>query len=1251
MAPTVEQTAKPKDTAQRSAPASLPLTGQQTEVRRALTGLPIVAPGEYRVAPSPDGGVAIYFNPLDVQGWTSPLAEAFARYVSQVFPGATRAEAEACAKANGVTWIHEIPKNVTHLPSVPVTFLGPLHANVKSWFKDHRPDIHPVEPAGRLLSLDGREGSREAIPTFDPQGALVIAPEEAAYVLGSTVRIKLEFTGEAVRRAFNYNSASAFFDWSVTDATGKEVLSGPLLEGWGARDVEIGLDKAKLFAGQRYTLRVAVTSRWFRRSPFRPEPVSFLTATEEQRNRDVFEALLGEQGAPFERVNGQLQLKQGARPATIEDEMDQASYWLGWIAGLEKKHSITADQAEEYRAVFTQRKAHLAEKRKLVSGSLPYYAFGTLIDATSSAHTKLSLAVYGQQEQEGETFRHTFRAVDSTLSPNDPPVYTGTGEGESPAVAERAALADLLADWRSHNDYPDGTVHLGIRLRDGSVREETMNTRHAKKVVKRNAGRVAMGLGAVGLGISVYTGGTTAPPALAALETGVGLAATGATLLDVGLRLEERLSTQTQRADSQALLDALAVASLGVGKWAQMARAAKPAAGGKFVLPIFGLDASQMAVMGVQTHAQIQEIDLRYEQQMAGASEEKKGELARERDAEIKGLMTEAIVNGGIAVVPVAKGAVELVDLGIAHAAAAPHIEPAPHVEATPHTEPAPHLETEPLRVAPAPERSAPPKVQEPPRVQEPLSLESLKIEPLKLEDLPAPRPVASFTMMHESFRQAEIKPGELRYHFETFLRREIENPASETRRAQATEHSERMLALDNRYKDTFKVEKELLEAKREALNPPEGETPEPFDEAAHQEALARNEAERQRVVAESTPLMEPMRQHASQLLAQDLGGTPAQHRALLERMTPPEVRGLAQELGRERLVKLLDAGSPAVERFLNARRLSRLNSAGRARLLQILELHRAGTLDDAGLVAALDESIAFLTLYPNGLRGDFRRMAADFDPTAPVTPVEKLSTAELYQRMHAGEKEAAEEMELRRQSLSSEALQKAAQQAEKSAKQAWKSRLKDDARRAREEKTRLRDLLSQRNLLLEKTGVEQGPYVSRPEMRVLLEEAIQKHRTVPRIDTPMSDADVEGGTLGAASASHLPQSEPFLGRSPAAHAEGEESTINPRYKSPSRTTAAHGHAEQTLAGDIANATDELIAAGKLTQADLAGHTVWMLIDQEVCSYCAAGLESPVAPGVLAQFSQDYPLLTIQIKNLRTSDLMILRGGRRINSQ
>jgi hypothetical protein len=496
------------------------------------------------------------------------------------------------------------------------------------------------------------------------------------------------------------------------------------------------------------------------------------------------------------------------------------------------------------------------------------------------------------------------------------------------------------------------------------------------------------------------------------------------------------------------------------------------------------------------------------------------------------------------------------------------------------------------------------------------------------------------------------VKPGALRNSYETFLRAEIERPATEARRTQASFVMESVSRLDREYRDIEKLARHFEEIERLALEPPKpGEAPAAFDAEAHQAAVAGNEAARQKVLADTAPLAGTLRQQAAEALAADLGGTPAQLHELLGRVHPAEARGLYHEIGKEGFAKLLAAGSDNLTRFLAARERTALVPAGRARLLEILRLHTAGTLDDVRLGSALSEALDFLALYPNGVQGDFRRLAAAFDPNVKLSPTEALSTADLYIKAQSRDPEAAHELDLRRKSLAASELQAAAQRAESEARLARKERRKDDARAARAEETRLRTLLSERNLLLEGQSGNQGPFTSHPELRVVLERDIQQARVVPRFDIPVSDDAVVGGTVGAARTDipGIDPGKPVIGRSPLAHAEGEASTINPRYQSPADTPAAKGHAEQTLTGNLANEIDQLIAGGKLTQGDLQGKTVWMLIDQEVCSYCASGLDSPVAPGVLAQFSQEYPLLTIQIKNLRTSDLLILRGGRRIN--
>jgi hypothetical protein len=1250
-----------------------------------------LAASEYELERLEDGGVTLYFNPKDVIGWKDRLSESFGRYIGHVFPGATHEEAMACARDLHVFWVTKLPDDVSSQPYVPVTFQGTLHAGVIAWFRDRRPDLAAEEPAPGTFRLADTApgagepgGEREQLNTFDPQGSILIDPNVGTLVLGSTVRARLEFTGEAVRRAFNYSSGSVFFDWSVRDVQGNEVLSGPLAEGYGDRVWELELDDAVLEAGERYTLSVKAASRWFRSGTFTPAPVTFVAVPEEQRAGEVFDLLLADpaQAAPFERVDGELRLKAGARAATVDEEIGNATFWLGVIKGLEDAGKISAEQAKKYRSLLTGRKEHLEEKRDLLRGATPYVAFGTLLDAESSAYMRLNIAVYGEERREGQTVRCILRLVDSTLAADDPPVYETEAGREaadvSPAAlaaasqaAEAAAFTALLDKWQSLNNYPDGKVDLAVRLADGGVRRLSTTTRNLRKPVKRNAGRVAMVAGGVALGASLYTGGTTAPAGVALVEGGAALLAAGATLTDVALRVEERVKTSTLRADSQLALDAMQVASLALGGWGQLMKNARPVGKG-FVLASVGLDAGQLVVMNAQVRQQIRGIELRYEQRMQGAGDEQRRKLEQQRDDEISAAMGEAVVSSGISIVAVGKGVADLASLP-AHAPAGgkPPVHeggsapppPPPPVHEAPPPAPAPPPAIHPPVEAPAP---APAAVKAP----EPAPVAPVKVEAPEAPaptpspeapapEAPAPQPVykaPELTAPAPAPVQAKllkpVKPGELRHAHDTHLRREAAHPTSEVRRAAAAESTEKLAALDRRYREVEKVTRQLEEAERVAKLPPQpGEAPVVFDEKAHQAAVALNEAERVKIMTEAGPLAGALRKQASEALAADLGGTAEQIHGLLEELHPAAVRGLHHELGGERFTKLLDAGPERVGAYIEMHRETALVPAARERLLEILDAHKSGALDEAGLGQALGESRDFLNDFPNGVKGDFRRMAAGSDPTAKVSPVEALPTQELFARAQAGDVEAAHELDLRQRSLGSASLQTAAQQAEESAKLARKAGAKLDAKRFRAQQERLRSILGLRNPLLEGQAATQGPFTQRPEMRATLEEDIKKSRVVRRVDIPVSDDAVVGGTVGAARTDipGIDPDKPTIGRSPLAHGPKEASTINPRYQSPADTVAAKGHAEQTLTGNLANEIDQLIADGKLTQGDLKGKTVWMLIDQEVCSYCASGLDSPVAPGVLAQFSQEYPLLTIQIKNLRTSDLLILQGGRKIN--
>jgi hypothetical protein len=103
-------------------------------------------------------------------------------------------------------------------------------------------------------------------------------------------------------------------------------------------------------------------------------------------------------------------------------------------------------------------------------------------------------------------------------------------------------------------------------------------------------------------------------------------------------------------------------------------------------------------------------------------------------------------------------------------------------------------------------------------------------------------------------------------------------------------------------------------------------------------------------------------------------------------------------------------------------------------------------------------------------------------------------------------------------------------------------------------------------------------------------------------------------------------------------------SSTDDMYKPPNDFPSAQGHAEQNLAGKLNRA---IVAAGLDKQSGgLDGKTVWILVEQEVCQSCKAGLYGQSAgAGVLKQFSKDFPALTIEILNSDSSEVLRIRGG------
>ena len=134
-------------------------------------------------------------------------------------------------------------------------------------------------------------------------------------------------------------------------------------------------------------------------------------------------------------------------------------------------------------------------------------------------------------------------------------------------------------------------------------------------------------------------------------------------------------------------------------------------------------------------------------------------------------------------------------------------------------------------------------------------------------------------------------------------------------------------------------------------------------------------------------------------------------------------------------------------------------------------------------------------------------------------------------------------------------------------------------------------------------------------------------------------------GTLGALETDipgvkgHLVRGSPEAPR-PVAPKGQAPRTYQPPGNQPDQ---AQFHAEEQLLNDLA----QRIARQRLKPKDLDGKRVRIAVDQEVCSVCASGVHGDAMAGVLVQFSQRYPGLTIEVVDIRSGHYDVFQGGNR----
>ena len=97
-----------------------------------------------------------------------------------------------------------------------------------------------------------------------------------------------------------------------------------------------------------------------------------------------------------------------------------------------------------------------------------------------------------------------------------------------------------------------------------------------------------------------------------------------------------------------------------------------------------------------------------------------------------------------------------------------------------------------------------------------------------------------------------------------------------------------------------------------------------------------------------------------------------------------------------------------------------------------------------------------------------------------------------------------------------------------------------------------------------------------------------------------------------------------------------------------------HGRTKNHAEEDLLNQVDADIRAQNLTETDLEGAVVDMHVSQSVCPNCRQGFRpgrggKTADSGVVKQFSERNPSVTLNITNSNTTEVLVVKGGKRLD--
>ena len=308
-------------------------------------------------------------------------------------------------------------------------------------------------------------------------------------------------------------------------------------------------------------------------------------------------------------------------------------------------------QAQTQRQIKAQQR--IAKQHQ---GQQPYLVHGTFLSRENSTSVPLKLSMYAKFGQlPGDQTTCVLTVHDSTLSPGEPKQAVGLGLSRASdpevaqAAAERAALDVLKSQWHSHNDYPNGTLHLAVQLQHGdlAVHELSFDTNSTLRTVRSVLGTVAS---AAGLALLVLPGGGVLSAGLLIVS---GAAGTASTLLS----LQHRAETEGGlHADGKLALDLLSLATnvASLGGFTQTIQRGSGLVRGMYYGSMAGLAGAQGYLIAAETKAAVADLEAQFAVQIARAPEAERQSLRKQRDHAIASAIGDAIISGGFLLVSVA---------------------------------------------------------------------------------------------------------------------------------------------------------------------------------------------------------------------------------------------------------------------------------------------------------------------------------------------------------------------------------------------------------------------------------------------------------------------------------------------------------------------------------------------------------------------------------------------------------------------